>query len=146
MPKVFGDVLFPSCTTCFERVTAKLFFELLPSLLILSLPVFCFVFYISLLTLPLLLQLSLVDLFSLPVQFATGPRPTHHQVIVPSSLFRFLRNLSHLFHLLKQLTFHLHFDTVTQKNISSSSIMLYLNLGFSISIDMHFIWCCMDGN
>eukprot|EP00066_Takifugu_rubripes_P022618 XP_011611884.1 PREDICTED: eukaryotic translation initiation factor 4 gamma 3 isoform X1 [Takifugu rubripes] len=25
------------------------------------------------------LQLSLVDLFSVPVQFATGPRPTHHQ-------------------------------------------------------------------
>lgn len=33
--------------------------------------------------LPSLLQISLLDLSSLPHQFATGPRPTHHQVIYP---------------------------------------------------------------
>lgn len=81
----------------------------------------CFGFFflsLSLLTLPLLLQLSLVDLFSVPVQFATGPRPTHHQVIVPFLPLSFLQNLHQTRHFVHVLKLCRHFDMTTHYNVS----------------------------
>ncbi|MED6264601.1 hypothetical protein CHARACLAT_016473 [Characodon lateralis] len=43
-------------------------------------------------------SLSLLDFSSLPHQFATGPRPTHHQVIYPAECPPFCIHLLHHHH------------------------------------------------
>lgn len=129
--KSISKHFFQNCTMCFERITAKLFFELLSSLLILSLPVFCFVFYLSphfATTASTLLGGSLLSSCPVCNGSSTNPPSGNCSLHLFLSLSFPQKSPSHLFNLLKQLTFHLHFDIVTQKNISSSSIMLYLNI------------------